>query len=369
MDKKKKINNKHHPMGVKLKNFLQLNPEAVEVILDDETPCKIVECIAQKMNAEAKVDCAELTLSIPKIYGEGKIVGYKFDDGISLLLLDCQLKEDLILKFATSVVHPIHFNFCTDGGFSHVLWNGDIQYNLNPLLGTITSNPKGCEQWFIFPKETRILVTNLQILRENYSEKVSCQLEELPERLASAFKDVGGERPFFYQSNYSINIAECIKEITTTKHEGLVRTTFVESKALELLAMQIKQYEDDLSVHSRRVLLRKFDVEKIRLAKEILTTNLKDAPIIKDLAKKVGINQQKLKKGFKTIFGTTINKYLRAERMERAKLLILEGSLSLREISSEVGYSNQSHFAKRFKEKFGVLPKDFSKTIKTNISD
>jgi AraC-like DNA-binding protein len=43
--------------------------------------------------------------------------------------------------------------------------------------------------------------------------------------------------------------------------------------------------------------------------------------------------------------------------------------MSIKETARAVGYANQSHFAKRFKEKYGVLPKDYIKNIRAKIYD
>jgi AraC-like DNA-binding protein len=79
-----------------------------------------------------------------------------------------------------------------------------------------------------------------------------------------------------------------------------------------------------------------------------------------------GTNATKLKKGFKILYNTTINQYLRNERLNRAKILLAEENLSIKEISEEVGYSNKSIFSKRFKEKFGVLPSTFLRRYKAD---
>ncbi|MCB0643417.1 MAG: helix-turn-helix transcriptional regulator, partial [Phaeodactylibacter sp.] len=84
------------------------------------------------------------------------------------------------------------------------------------------------------------------------------------------------------------------------------------------------------------------------------------------LSSLVGINRQKLKTGFKSVYGNTIYKALREERLEHASLLLMAGR-SVKEAAEEVGYANQGHFASRFKEKYGVLPKDYLKTIRSKL--
>lgn len=64
------------------------------------------------------------------------------------------------------------------------------------------------------------------------------------------------------------------------------------------------------------------------------------------------------------MLNTTINKYLLHARMEYAKILLIEGSKSIKEIAAAAGFSNNGYFSARFKEKFGVLPSEFLKALR-----
>lgn len=327
---------------------------------------EIIKEIAKKLGTNSRTDCLEEIIDLPKEFGKGRIVGFNFSDGISLLIFNCQLKKDWTLVFKDDTPAPLQFNFNMKGNVKHLLNNYSIHCQMNPLQGTITANPANSSQTFQLPQHTEILFNSLLINRKKYAKKIACILDQMPESLGNVFKDTVANKPFFYQSNYSISIADCIKKITEDKNEDLVRSTFLESKALELFSKQIKQYKDDLLSPGRQIMLRKYDLDKIRMARDFLIRNLVDAPTIEALAKQVGINQQKLKQGFKKVYEKTISQYLRAERMEVASILLLHG-LSVRQASTEVGYTNQSHFAKRFRERYGILPKDYLKTFQLKV--
>lgn len=124
------------------------------------------------------------------------------------------------------------------------------------------------------------------------------------------------------------------------------------------MSLQLKQFSDDITPGKQFKTLKKYDIRKIKDARDLLIEDLSDAPTIVELSRLSGINQQKLKEGFKKVYGTTINKYLRKTRMESAKYMLMEGRLSVGEIAQQVGYSNQSHFARRFKEAYGASPRE-----------
>ncbi|MEL6925181.1 MAG: AraC family transcriptional regulator, partial [Bacteroidota bacterium] len=295
---------------------------------------------------------------------KGFIRGFEFKDGLEILLFNCRFKKDVLLKVAPNSKPALGLHFCIEGSMVHLFNDQLTQYQLNPLLGTISAAPYNKIQYFKFPAQQKLLLTKMLIDRVAYRQKVDCEIDRMPTRLATLFTSDDFSQAFLYQSNYSISISECIQNICSNDYEGLVRATYMESKTLELLSLQIKQFKDDLNPIGRQTLMRKYDMEKLMEARDILVSNLAEAPTIPELAKQIGINQQKLKKGFKSVFNKTIFNFLSDERMNAARLMLVEGSLNIREIATRVGYSNKSHFSRRFKEKYGILPKDYLRSVR-----
>lgn len=86
---------------------------------------------------------------------------------------------------------------------------------------------------------------------------------------------------------------------------------------------------------------------------------MENPPSLLDLARQVGINDRKLKQGFRQVFGTTVFGYLHDYRMEQARLLLIEQKLAIALVAHTVGYSHLSHFATAFRKKFGVNPSTY----------
>ena len=66
---------------------------------------------------------------------------------------------------------------------------------------------------------------------------------------------------------------------------------------------------------------------------------------------------------FSEVEGTTIEKYLIAQRIERAKELLVYNQLTLSEIADELGYSSVAYLSNQFKKVTGFTPTYF-KSIK-----
>jgi AraC family transcriptional regulator len=98
------------------------------------------------------------------------------------------------------------------------------------------------------------------------------------------------------------------------------------------------------------------DREKIIRAREVLLQHIGEPLTIRELSRKVAINECYLKKGFKELFGTTIFDFYQSQRMEHAKYLLYEKGLSVTEVSALLGYSSISHFSTAFKKHTGLKP-------------
>jgi AraC-like DNA-binding protein len=104
--------------------------------------------------------------------------------------------------------------------------------------------------------------------------------------------------------------------------------------------------------------------DRIHLAAEWLKRGVEETPALADLARRVGLSESTLKRGFHQVFGATVFGYLRQQRMERARALLQSGEATVLEAAARVGYSNPSNFAAAFRRQFGVNPKTFQLTAR-----
>jgi len=96
--------------------------------------------------------------------------------------------------------------------------------------------------------------------------------------------------------------------------------------------------------------------EKVLQAREILEGAFDQMLSIKDLARRVAINECYLKKGFKAMFGKTINEFQQQLRISKAKNLLQIDGLTVSEVANTLGYSSISHFSTAFKKATNMKP-------------
>jgi AraC-like DNA-binding protein len=101
--------------------------------------------------------------------------------------------------------------------------------------------------------------------------------------------------------------------------------------------------------------LTKHDIQKLHEVKALITGDLKMHYTIDDLARKAGMNRDKLKVGFKRLFGVSPYECLVQSRMEMAKQLLVETDKPIKEIAFLTGYSYTS-FITKIKEHFSCSP-------------
>ncbi len=66
---------------------------------------------------------------------------------------------------------------------------------------------------------------------------------------------------------------------------------------------------------------------------------------------------------FKAETGETPARYLKMVRMRRARALLENSLLSIKEVMNKVGMADQSHFAKDFKRVYGLTPSEFRASL------
>jgi AraC-like DNA-binding protein len=77
---------------------------------------------------------------------------------------------------------------------------------------------------------------------------------------------------------------------------------------------------------------------------------------LRSLARQFGINEFKLKKGFRELFGATVFGYIHTLKMHHARTMMEEAGASVSQAASRTGYKNANHFSAAFKKQFGMSP-------------
>lgn len=97
--------------------------------------------------------------------------------------------------------------------------------------------------------------------------------------------------------------------------------------------------------------------ERVQIVLNLIRSNCERRMRIDELARTVGVSRWHLERLTKRDTGTTPGRHLAAARMERAIALLAQPRLSIKEVSSRVGYGNANGFARDFRKHYGSSPR------------
>lgn len=99
------------------------------------------------------------------------------------------------------------------------------------------------------------------------------------------------------------------------------------------------------------------DVTRLQQVKSFLLEHyLEPSLSLGLLCRRFGLNEFKLKKGFKQLFGHTVFGYVQEMRMKTARQILAEGKMNVNEVADHLGYSSPNHFSTAFKKMYGIPP-------------
>jgi len=280
--------------------------------------------------------------------------------GISIYIHELEFVDNIIETISSQKFLP-EFAFhlqgkrqLVDGNYHQ---NGDNFFAIGPCLS-------GTQEWSanypILKVDIHIEPSILGSYLSDYNQKTPSELNQLLEG-----KD---EKFYFHPGKTTPQMQVCLHQILNCPYQGATRKIYLEAKALELIAMRLQEVlSEDNSQYCLSQVIRENDIERIHHAKEILRTHYENPPSLPELARQVGLNQRKLKQGFRACFGTTAFGYLHDYRMEQARLLLIDTQMNVTQVAHSVGYASLPSFSTAFRKKFGICPRTYGKEKKVPL--
>ena len=94
----------------------------------------------------------------------------------------------------------------------------------------------------------------------------------------------------------------------------------------------------------------------VEFVKKYIDEHFTDPASLDGLSKQFGINEFKLKHGFKVLFDTSPMRYLQNKRLAYSLTLLRETDMSIKSIADEIGYAHAANFTIAFTKSFGRAP-------------
>lgn len=162
----------------------------------------------------------------------------------------------------------------------------------------------------------------------------------------------------------SSQIMDIVTELVHFRYPGTMPRLYIKSKIVDLLRLSIENiYTSDNELTPFGI--SNTDLKALTGVREFILANLDNPGTLPEIAIRAGMNEFKLKTGFRKAFGKSVIAFVHEERLLRAKALITETDVPMKVIAAKAGYRSLSNFTTAFRKLFGYPPG----TLKRGSSD
>ena len=104
--------------------------------------------------------------------------------------------------------------------------------------------------------------------------------------------------------------------------------------------------------------------EIIRQAQQYISSHIREKLSVPLVARQVDVSPSYLTALFHKNLQISPGEYIRRIKLQESKQMIRENNLNFTEIAAELQYSTVHHFSRQLKEKFGITPTEYAKSVR-----
>ncbi len=275
----------------------------------------------------------------------------RLDHAVSVLLFTNDKEEPKFFKREIER-HYIQFYFCTKGKLAFQFNQGSYAVPLKKGKSLLLYNPK------------QELPLDVTLYAESNLLSVLIPIKKFHELFSSDayyipfLSEENKEKKYYKDQDITPDLDIVLNQMLHYSLHNAVKKLYFKAKVFELLSLYFHQ-SNQSEVEQCPFLADQVSMPKIKQAKEIIISRITEPPSLQELANEVGLPINRLKEGFKQVYGTSVFGFLFDYKMEYARQLLSSGSYNVNEVGLKVGYSTASHFIAAFKKKFGITPKKY----------
>jgi len=278
-------------------------------------------------------------------------------DGVNIQAVDIRLSRPKTYSFKADGA-PLIISFCLEGRADISACNhGRPMRSIvhSPAMCNISHLPHVEGTWS--PAHSRCRMIDLRMPVPQSVPVWKEFRDGLPSELAPLAR---GASPgdFFHCLPVTPDIQAAVCNLSACPVQGPGRNLYLQCKAREILILMITHMCRMRSLNEKAIPLTDADLRGIHDARRLLEENMENPPTLVKLARMTGLNEFKLKKGFRQVFGITPYTHLREVRLDAARAHLESGTMNVYEACIAVGYSSLGNFIGLFKKKYGVTPGD-----------
>lgn len=296
-------------------------------------------------------------LVFPSSLAEGRYEFHELTDGLSILITDCVFFKELRL----------HRRAVRGNDHYKILFNvSNVPLIINKQSGRVVNISNSLAEAVFFSSHTtevslypgigKQLRTVQLIFHRSWT--ISHLLKNIVPLSVNRMHQFANYEPMQFTTNLDLRSNDLVEDVLSSETPVYTLPHYLEGCAIELVALFFDNViEEELG--EERIISD--DAMRIIQLKEQIENNIEDpTPTMDEAAKICLMSRTRFAVMFKTLYNSNYATYFLNMRMNKAAEL-LSNKLSVTDVGHRIGYSNIGHFAKVFKEHFGVTPKLFQK--------
>lgn len=209
----------------------------------------------------------------------------------------------------------------------------------------------------IFPAKATDIAVNFIILPEFFDTAFSMMGEEenaLRDFLIGTLSGNNGLSSYLYfHVSDILPVQNLIENMVWTIFYNMGNKRSCNQITMGLLFLQLLNYMDKMEIGSG-----KFQTELTGAVLGYIEEHYRNGSL-SELAELLKYDVYWLSREIKKYTGKTYKELLQEKRMNQARYLLAHTKLSVNQIIALVGYENNSYFYRKFREKYGEMPKDY----------
>nr|WP_294905788.1 helix-turn-helix transcriptional regulator [uncultured Lacibacter sp.] len=313
---------------------------------------EVLAGIADEMQGQVENDL----LQLPGTIASGYLKVIELPNGLQALLSDVHYHTDVTFKREKSDVYfcILHFNDAQLSDSLHFLKNGKQLFDKSARRAGVTLTTSANDMSFTLKAGTKAKSINILLPGKWINENLDKHNElQVLSRYNAMRNTLIHPEPFDAQNRVLFD--EVFHTDVTNPLQAMIIKNRIMLLLEHFLSKIYRKMLEEPSTLPRKI--KTTDMGKLMEIESLLVSDFSHPPpTIAFLAKNSGMSISKLKSAFKRVYGTGIYEYYQKNRMQKARAMLLTGQFNVKEVGTQLGYSNLSNFSLAFRKEFNILP-------------
>ncbi|WP_238535455.1 AraC family transcriptional regulator [Paenibacillus dendritiformis] len=310
--------------------------------------------LAEVVDGRVQHTGGEQQLVLPSHIGIGSITRLRIRPGMEIIMTDVTYEQNMMLRIQEAC-RLFELSYCVSGEI-YCEWGGK-----DSLTEKQTGNVLYLEDIEVYEEKKAGHRHQLLEIRLSPDELFRYAGDTAEKQKMETWLRRHRGRIDRYPDSPAIR--KCVLDLLQCTYQGTMKRLYMESKAMEFIALFGEADGLDVTGGPRQRSLSRDDIIKLREARQLVLDHCEQPLSIRQLARQSGLNEFKLKTGFRELFGMTVFELVRKERMEKALRYMEADRMNVSEAAVAVGYSNASNFTAAFRKHYGCNPSEYRKRL------